>query len=169
MSIQVSITRESTRLMHTASLWKRVAAFGVDMLILVGLYSTLIDIINNVLRLPVKNSPILERGLSLVIDPYVEEHLLELILLYSSSKLIVIFPYFALMESSRRQGTIGKMLLGIRVVDRDGQRLSLSRACARTAGKLLSGILLIGYVVALFTKQRRALHDLLADTLVVNS
>ena len=76
--------------------------------------------------------------------------------------------YFTVMESSPWQGTVGKMLLGLRVTDLDGQRISLARANARAFGKVLSGISLgIGYLMAGFTEKKQALHDHVAGTLVV--
>lgn len=77
--------------------------------------------------------------------------------------------YFALMESSERQATLGKQLLGIRVSRLNGERLTLARAIGRYAGKLLSVVtLLIGFIMAGFTARKQALHDLVADTVVVN-
>ncbi|MEW4447461.1 RDD family protein [Qipengyuania sp. JC766] len=75
--------------------------------------------------------------------------------------------YFALMESSAKQGTLGKMALGLVVTDDNGQRISFMRATGRYFGKILSSIiLLIGYIMAAFTEKKQALHDMLASTLV---
>ncbi len=77
--------------------------------------------------------------------------------------------YFALMESSVNQATLGKMALGIKVTDRDGQRLSLTHALGRWAAAALSYITLyIGFIMAGFTQRKQALHDLAAGTLVVD-
>jgi uncharacterized RDD family membrane protein YckC/Tfp pilus assembly protein PilE len=83
--------------------------------------------------------------------------------------LLVWWLYYALMESSSRQATLGKLALGIRVVDRQGNAISFGRATARTLAKLLSGtILMIGYLMAAFTSRKQALHDIVAGCLVVN-
>jgi uncharacterized RDD family membrane protein YckC len=74
--------------------------------------------------------------------------------------------YEALMLSSRRQATLGKMAVGLIVTDLAGNRLSFPRATGRHLGKYLSSILLLGYLIQPFTEQRQALHDLLAGTLV---
>lgn len=77
--------------------------------------------------------------------------------------------YYALMESSVNQATLGKMALGIKVTDRDGQRLSLAHALGRWAAAALSYITLyIGFVMAGFTERKQALHDMVAGTLVVD-
>lgn len=77
--------------------------------------------------------------------------------------------YFALMEASSRGATLGKMALGIRVVDLTGNRVSFGRATGRYFGKLVSGLILyIGYIMAGFTQQKQALHDIMAGCLVIN-
>lgn len=78
--------------------------------------------------------------------------------------------YYALMESSARGATLGKMALGLRVVDMNGNRIGFGRATGRYFGKIISGmILLIGYIMAAFTQQKQALHDIMAGCLVVRS
>jgi uncharacterized RDD family membrane protein YckC len=76
--------------------------------------------------------------------------------------------YNTLMESSKWQGTLGKMALGIKVTDMEGNRISIGKAFLRAFGKIISGsIMLIGYLMAAFTEKKQALHDLIASTLVV--
>jgi uncharacterized RDD family membrane protein YckC len=76
--------------------------------------------------------------------------------------------YFALMESSSRQATLGKMALGIVVTDMDGKRISFGRAVGRNLGKIISSIiLLIGYFMIAFTQKKQGLHDIVTKCLVV--
>lgn len=71
---------------------------------------------------------------------------------------------------SRFGATPGKMALDLKVVRPDGGRLSLGRAVGRYFAKILSGvILLIGYIMAGFDAQKRALHDMLCDTRVIRA
>ncbi len=80
---------------------------------------------------------------------------------------MVSWLYFAWMESSPRQATFGKALIGIKVTDLEGGRISFGRATGRYFGKILSGLTLcIGYMMAGFTLRKQALHDKLAGTLV---
>lgn len=82
---------------------------------------------------------------------------------------LVWWLYYALMESSSKQATLGKLALGIKVVDRQGNAVSFGRATARNLAKLLSGmIMMIGYLMAAFTSRKQALHDIVAGCLVVN-
>jgi uncharacterized RDD family membrane protein YckC len=76
--------------------------------------------------------------------------------------------YSAKLESSRWQGTVGKWLLGIRVTDLAGNRISFGKASGRYFGKSLSLLTLcIGFMMAGWTKRKQALHDMVAKTLVV--
>lgn len=77
--------------------------------------------------------------------------------------------YFALMESSARGATLGKMALGIKVTDLNGNRISFGKATGRYFGKIISGVILyIGFIMAAFTEKKQALHDIMAGCLVVN-
>lgn len=82
--------------------------------------------------------------------------------------LILNVLYFALLESSARQATLGKMAVGLIVTDERGNRIGLGRALGRYLAKILSGlILLIGFIMVAFTDRKRGLHDMLAGTLVL--
>ena len=76
--------------------------------------------------------------------------------------------YFALMESSTWQATLGKKALGLEVTDLEGKRIGFGRASGRFFGKILSVLILwIGFIMAGFTEKKQALHDMLAGTLVI--
>jgi uncharacterized RDD family membrane protein YckC len=78
--------------------------------------------------------------------------------------------YFAFMESSSAQGTLGKKLLGMKVIDLTGQPISFGRASGRYFGKIPSALLLgLGYFMQPFTERKQALHDKLAGCLVIRS
>jgi uncharacterized RDD family membrane protein YckC len=82
--------------------------------------------------------------------------------------LVIGWLYSALQESSAAQATIGKRAVGLYVTDTRGQRISFGRATGRHFGKIISAIIfLIGYIMAGFTEKKQALHDMMADTLVL--
>lgn len=87
---------------------------------------------------------------------------------YSLFMLAAQWGYYSLMESSERQATLGKIVLGLRVTDLQGNRISFGKATARFFGKVLSGLLLfIGYIMVAFTDKKQGLHDKLVSTLVL--
>src|SRR3954447_1595568 len=64
--------------------------------------------------------------------------------------------------------TLGKMACGLRVVTADGGPIGYPRAAGRFFAEILSGILLcIGYIMAAFDEEKRALHDRICDTRVI--
>ena len=75
--------------------------------------------------------------------------------------------YSAMMESSSRQATVGKMAFGMKVTDLQGQRLSFGLATGRHFAKILSGLILcIGFIMVGFTEKKQGLHDMIVGTLV---
>lgn len=81
---------------------------------------------------------------------------------------VVAWIYYAVSESSPDRATPGKKLIGLVVTDLDGNRISFGRASGRYWGKILSGlILMIGFLMAGFTEKKQALHDMLANCLVL--
>jgi eukaryotic-like serine/threonine-protein kinase len=87
----------------------------------------------------------------------------------SIAVLILQWLYFVVLESSNLQATVGKMPLRIIVTDVNGKRLSFGQANIRYWSKNISGLILcIGYIVAFFTKKKQALHDIIANSVIVN-
>ncbi len=83
-------------------------------------------------------------------------------------RIVLNWLYFAFLESSAWQGTVGKKALGLEVTDLGGHRISFGRASGRFFGKFISSmILLIGYIMAGFTEKKQALHDMMAGCLVI--
>lgn len=82
--------------------------------------------------------------------------------------------YFVLFTAAGGQ-TIGKMAMAIRVVPADAEgraleRVPLGHAIVRVAGYAVSLLPLgLGYLPAVVGQERRAIHDRLADTRVVNA
>ena len=82
--------------------------------------------------------------------------------------IVIDWLYCALMESSANQGTLGKMALGIKVTDLQGQRVTFGRASGRHFGKFISALIaMVGFIMAAFTHRKQALHDIMAGCLVV--
>ena len=146
---------------HYAGFWNRVLAVIIDGLIL--------GVVQSILIRPIVGVPMLS------FSDYEENGVVFTmwsgpLLAVQVISMIIGWLYFALMESSRRQATVGKIALNIRVTDLNGNRVSFAKATGRYFGKYLSAmILLIGFLMAAFTKKKQALHDVLAETLVVKN
>ncbi|MBN9091102.1 MAG: RDD family protein [Reyranella sp.] len=87
---------------------------------------------------------------------------------FALASVLVGWLYFGLLESSDYGATLGKWILGLRVVDDQGGRISFLRASGRFFAKFISALILtIGFIMVALTDRKRALHDILAGTLVV--
>lgn len=87
---------------------------------------------------------------------------------YMVITIIIGIAYYAGLQSSKWQATIGKRMIKIKVTTMDGRRIGFIRAVVRYIAMFgLSNILFIGYLLALFTRRNQALHDLIARTLVI--
>ncbi len=77
--------------------------------------------------------------------------------------------YNAQMQSGPRQATFGKRCFRLRVTSSRGRRITFAQASARHFAKFLSAfIAFIGFIMAAWTRKRQALHDMVADTIVVS-
>lgn len=79
--------------------------------------------------------------------------------------------YYIVLDSSRKQGTWGKQIVGLKVVDLQGGRLTIGRATGRCFGRYVTLLIpfFIGFLMALFTEKKQTLHELMAGCLTVNA
>jgi uncharacterized RDD family membrane protein YckC len=137
-----------------AGFWLRFCAYWIDFVILFIIGSIFLAIIDYPVQYDAEG-PFYLFGFAfmLVNNPF---------------SLFMSWLYFALMESSSNQGTVGKMALNIKVTDLNGEKIKFGRATGRHFGKLLSGVILgIGYLMAGFTSQKQSFHDMMANCLVL--
>ncbi len=95
----------------------------------------------------------------------IQEHIASVIVLA-----MLLFPWtYYVVFTTLYGATLGKMLLGIRVVKSDGRPVDWFTAFMReVVGKILSSLpLSLGFLWAFFHPKRQTWHDLIANTLVV--
>ncbi|MCJ7807615.1 MAG: RDD family protein [Dehalococcoidia bacterium] len=146
---------EAGRVVRYAGFWRRLAAYIIDC-ILAGIVAYSFAVVGALLI----ELPSGERldGLALNIAT----------MWIFGCFLIAPWLYWALMESSNRQATLGKRVLGIIVTDIEGRRVTFVRGTVRYWAKVISFlILLIGFMLAGFTSRKQALHDIISNCLVV--
>ena len=113
-----------------------------------------------------------KRFLALIIDGVVICFLTSAFYIYGLWYFVFLISplYFILLEGSNMQATLGKKLLGIRVINMNCNKIGYGTAFVRYIGKIVSTVILfIGYLMALFSDTRQALHDKIADTFVVEA
>jgi uncharacterized RDD family membrane protein YckC len=159
----------ATTLHDYAGFWKRVAAYILDVIVLY--LPTML--IQKMMGGTAAENALQQALLSASGDPSVmlaAEHqyyaaMWPAMLLTT----VLAWLYFAACESSTWQATVGKMALGIRVTDLQGRRISFPRALGRYAAKFVSFLILfIGVLMVAWTQRKQGLHDMLANTLVLN-
>ena len=82
--------------------------------------------------------------------------------------IVIAIVYYAWMESSRYQASLGKLALELKVTDMQDAKLAPAKALLRNVCKIFSAVLFLGFLLAAFTAKKQTLHDILAGTLVVN-
>jgi uncharacterized RDD family membrane protein YckC len=145
-----------------AGFWRRVVAYILDELILgfVGFLFfmlTLIFSIGDIIEISEVDNPDFSDIWSLI----------SRFIGYAILATLMKWLYYALMESSKHQGTLGKLAMNLVVTDYDGLRISFGRATGRYFAKILSGMIMgIGYIMVAFTAKKQGLHDMIASTYV---
>ena len=144
-----------------AGFWRRFCAFIIDML-LVAIPVMLVFV-------PVAAAAMLSLGSTPGEISSVQASLLGIIVFsWQVATTVMMWLYFAYFESSAKQATPGKRILGMKVIGADGQRISFGRATARFFSKMISYFFLyIGFIMAGFTNRKQALHDMICETYVV--
>jgi uncharacterized RDD family membrane protein YckC len=143
-----------------AGFWKRVAAYIIDSFVLsIAGYAIQLPLLFGAGAFNVANGgePSFGPGMMVaVVAAYVLPILMQMV-------------YFAWFHASGNQATLGKMAVGIKVVRDNGAPISFARGVGRFFALIVSGLILaIGYLMAAFTDRKRALHDMMCDTLVVD-
>lgn len=84
---------------------------------------------------------------------------------------LIYMLYGGLCNSAVFHGaTIGKRLMGLKVVDINFEELSIGRSIAREFSKFLSWIIIgFGFIMIMFSKRRQGLHDHIVGTFVIKA
>lgn len=133
-----------------AGFWTRFWAYTIDLLVLSALSGILVKPIFRVVDIEITNPWFL------LFSPY------------KVTALLLLLIYFIFMTKYLQQ-TVGKMIMGIKVVPKDGEKLTWSTVIFREGiGRFISKLLLLPYLLVIFMPKKEALHDLFADTIVIH-
>jgi uncharacterized RDD family membrane protein YckC len=162
--VQAPISVPQAPMVRYAGFWRRFVAHLIDQIVM-GIVACILFVPGIALLGIGIGSGMMEES------PSVIGFIFAAVAAYMAAIVVIIvlqWLYYALMESSNRQATLGKLALGIVVTDLDGKRITFGRATGRYFGKIISGLILyIGYFMAGFTEKKQALHDIMASCLVV--
>ncbi len=149
-----------------AGFWLRVVAYIIDGIVLGVIFGVLFLI--GIAFVGIGSMETMVRGMhNGDAEPPVALVLMLIFIFFLS--IVASWIYYAYLESSPNQGTLGKMALGLIVTDLQGRRISFGHATGRFFAKIITGLipLGIGYMMAGFTEKKQALHDMIAATLVL--
>ncbi len=153
-----------------AGFWKRAAAWFIDGIVIYIATTLVQQILGPLLLNPEMAQKIQQmQDKTTPFDPQVFLSLIPIAVGWIALSTVLPWLYFAWMESSTKQATLGKMALGIKVIDERGGRLTFWHALGRKLAKIITGLTLnIGYYMAGATRKKQALHDKMAHTYVVD-
>jgi uncharacterized RDD family membrane protein YckC len=137
---------------HYGGFWIRFLAILIDGLIMDAIYIPLAMLFGLTAFRTVGSAPVVRPGTIVALEfvPLLAFFLYE----------VIMIRYFG--------ATLGKMAVGVKVVRSDGSEISWGISIARYFMKMVSWIILmIGYIMAGFDSEKRALHDRVCDTRVV--
>lgn len=148
-----------------ASLWRRLLSFTIDTAALVGVASLYIFLASSIAGVKSPSS----QGLTPLDTLAAWMHALKSVLLPGFILLLVLATVYCAVAAFLWNGrTLGRLLLGLRLVDTHGLAPAPSRAIVRALLSVVSfGLFLGGFWMALFDRRGQTLHDKLTSTFVV--
>jgi uncharacterized RDD family membrane protein YckC len=140
-----------------AGFWIRFVAYVLDAVIL--------SIVFSIISVPLM---LLLGGGAAISDPSALTGMaLGVLGLYFLVSFVLTFWYQAYFVS-KRGGTPGKLILGLKVIHPDGSLLSMGQAFGRSLAYLVSAIIMyIGFIMIGFDPEKRGLHDRICETRVI--
>lgn len=85
--------------------------------------------------------------------------------------LLTYIAYFVKLETSPAQATFGKRMMGMKICNSQGGRISVGQSLGRLIVKNSFSALffMMGFLMAAFTEKKQSLHDFVASTFVVKA
>lgn len=149
--------------LHTASLWRRLIAFGIDyiLFLLLNLIPSFIFgfLIASASRLSYGYGSSMASGVLA----------LGLTVLSYGVGIFLSWRYYVLTVASEDRATYGMKLMKIQVTNLEGGTLTRAQAAYRIAWKSITVLLFPFLLLGIFSSRHRFLHDLRAGARVVRS
>ena len=135
--------------MHYAGFWRRFIPYLIDLMVgFAILYLSLLlfsAIHNHIVRLGLELINILGYSLAIIL---------------STTLMLFCWTHWGM--------TLGKLLFGIKIVDRNGANLTLEKSVIRLVGYLLCSLpFSLGFLWVAFDKKKQGIHDKMAESFVV--
>ena len=130
---------------HYAGFWIRVVAYILDVLILSPLLIITLFVIS----------------LKFSLEPTIMSLLISVITL-------ILWGLYEIIMVGKKGATLGKMVIGAKIVKDNGDEIDMNSSAIRFAGKIVNNFTIyIGYIMVAFTGKKQGLHDMMAQTYVI--
>ena len=140
-----------------AGFWERFVAFLIDIFVLLFFCGGVVQIYTPIIQDLIGQTGVEAQDLNVIVSLGV-----------FAQNLIVVFLYYTVFVSSDLQGTLGKYVVGLKITDIEGEKITFFRAMVRFFANIFSlGLFFIGCLMVLWTSRKQALHDKVARTLVI--
>lgn len=148
-----------------ASLWRRLLSFTIDAVALVGVATLYITVASAITHTKAPSA----QGLTTLDSIAAWMHALKSVLVPGIVLLLVLATVYCAIAAFLWNGrTLGRLLLGLRLVDTHGVPPPPTRAILRAVLSVVSfGLFLGGFWMAIFDRRGQTLHDKLTSTFVV--
>ena len=143
--------------MKYGSIWARIGGGLIDLLIVLIISSVIlffwgffIGIKNTDLNLSAEEQAIMWKARGLLVG------------------LLVDLIYTVVLQTSNKQATLGQSAFDLIITKNNGEQANFGQILIRYLISIPSSLILkMGYVIAIFTKRKQTLHDLIANTVVL--
>jgi uncharacterized RDD family membrane protein YckC len=159
-----TVSQETEIHARPASLWRRLLALAIDTGAIAGVAALYLMLASSVAGVQAPQTSL--SGLDAIV---VQIRALQSVLLPGTALLLVLSLVYCAVSAFLWNGrTLGRRLLGLRLVDTHGLAPAPGRAIVRALLASLSfGLFLAGFWMALFDRRGQTLHDKLTSTYVV--
>jgi uncharacterized RDD family membrane protein YckC len=159
-----TVSKETEIHARPASLWRRLLALAIDAAAIAGVAALYLMLASSVAGVQAPQTSL--SGLDAFV---VQIRALQSVLLPGTALLLVLSLVYCAVSAFLWNGrTLGRRLLGLRLVDTHGLAPAPGRAIVRAMLASLSfGLFLAGFWMALFDRRGQTLHDKLTSTYVV--
>ena len=142
---------------HYVGFWARVLALILDFIIIIVLLFLVCFLVYFIIYFILS-----------FIFPIAEIIALSITYVVSAVLFIIVFPTYEIIMVGKKGATLGKMVIGAKVIKNNGEEMDIESSAFRYVGKIVGGsVSFMGYIMVSFTKKKRGFHDMLVGTYVI--
>jgi uncharacterized RDD family membrane protein YckC len=167
-SVALNNTESST--VEYAGFWRRFVGYYVDYMIISIMILIVVTIFSKFFNYDLLSAVLASKILNIELSQGAIWRGVTMLITSVGLYFVIWTVYYCSFEVSKLQATPGKYIVGIKVTDLNGEKITFNRALIRRLSAILSTLVFfIGYLFSAFTEKKQTFHDILANTLVVKN